>query len=812
MKNKILLITAIVVILMVTILVGSPVKDNVSLVRGLLVFVASFLTIFKLKKKTPIITNKIDMFVILLMFSCFIPLIFGTYASLEDTIVNILTVISLVAIYFMVKELKEKDWFVIRNVIIISGVIFFILGLDNLTGNVCKSFLNNLGVLSYRNGEERLIGNIGYANTIGIIMAFMYLISIDTFVNGKNTKLKILFSSTSFMFLSGILLSESKGSILALGIIYIAYFFLNKKAKNKAQIIVITVASLMTSFIYYILFSKFKNNELIIWLSLVIIYVFTILLLSVSKKLIKITQKSIYKIDIKKTMLILIIIVLVFIITFVVLLQFTSPLVLYNDLDRGEVRRTIRGVSGNNTYNISFEITAKSNIENDKVYEISIDEENKYDQVIAEHKIYFGNFVGTKEISIYTDKDTNKLTLRFNKLEITSGELKVNKFTINDKEIPLDYKFIPAELVNNIQSITMENKNIWERGVFIVDGIKLANKNWLFGIGGNGWEHLYKTVQSYSYDARYSHCYLITLFIENGILGVVAFLGIIVFLIKTLYKNRKNHICVIISLLLLLLLGHSLIDFDMEFYCIQVFVFLVLGIISTYEQKERKGTSKLKKISNNVLGILLITIFIISLIENGKILYVNNKLEKIEGLEKVDIREIENLEKILPYSLEVKENRLSILDRNNELDKKAKTLENILKIERYYDSITWYIEMSNIGIKIIENGDEEKGISYVKKAIENLETRDFIPRLDIDSYKYACSNIEKISKKLESISSNKEIVIKNYKKIIEFVDTFEEKIKDYETTRKSKMKYLENKMVLERYRENAEKYVWQNAK
>ena len=120
--------------------------------------------------------------------------------------------------------------------------------------------------------------------------------------------------------------------------------------------------------------------------------------------------------------------------------------------------------------------------------------------------------------------------------------------------------------------------------------------------------------------------------------------------------------------------------------------------------------------------------------------------------------------------------------------------------------------MSNVGIKIIENGDEEKGISYVKKAIENLKTRDFIPRLDIDSYKYACSNIEKISKELESISSNKEIIVQNYMKIIEFVDIFKENVKDYETTRKSKMKYLENKMVLERYRKNAEKYVWQNGK
>ena len=49
-------------------------------------------------------------------------------------------------------------------------------------------------------------------------------------------------------------------------------------------------------------------------------------------------------------------------------------------------------------------------------------------------------------------------------------------------------------------------------------------------------------------------------------------------------------------------------------------------------------------------------------------------------------------------------------------------------------------------------------------------------------------------------------------KIIEFVDIFKENVKDYETTRKSKMKYLENKMVLERYKENAEKCIWQNGK
>ena len=581
--EKIVTIVIVTLILLVTILVGSPVKDNVSLIKSLLVFVTMVCIIVKLKKKTPIITNKVDVFVILLMFSSLVPLIFRTYASLEDTIVNILTVISLVAIYFLGKEISRKNILIIRNVLVISGVIFFVLGIDNLTSNISGSVLDNFGVGQYVNGEERLISNIGYANTIGIIMAGMYLIAVNTFVKEKNRKLGVIFGSASFLFLTGLLLSESKGSIILLGGVYILYFLLNKTCKNKAQIIVITTISVISSFIYYLLFSKFKSNELIVWIGVILLYLLTLIALSFSKKIIKIFQKGIYKIDYKKVIMILAIFILICIILFTILLQFTSPLDLYNNQETGEVRRTIRNIKENAKYNILFDINAKSDVQSKEVYEINIDEENKYDQVISTHKIYVGNYNGQKEINIYTTEDTNKLTLRIYKLEMCRGNLKINNFKINGKEIPLNYKFIPIELVSNIQSITMENKNVWERGVFIIDGIKLAKNNLLTGIGGNGWEYLYKSQQSYSYNARYSHCLLVTLFIENGILGVIAILGIVVLLIKTWYKYRKNNICLITGLFVFLILLHSMMDFDMEFYCVQIFVFLELGILSNFK-------------------------------------------------------------------------------------------------------------------------------------------------------------------------------------------------------------------------------------
>ena len=411
------------------------------------------------------------------------------------------------------------------------------------------------------------------------------------------------------------------------------------------------------------------------------------------------------------------------------------------------------------------------------------------------------------EKSLQMSDHTNRITIRYNKLvEDNCGELIINKLTLNEKEIPVDYKFIPMKLVSNIQSLTINNKNTWERGVFIIDGIKLSCENWLTGIGGNGWEHCYKAIQSYSYDARYSHCYLTKVWIENGILGLIASIGIIVMLLKILIQNREKQSC-IIGLVLILILLHSMIDFDMEFYCIQLFVFLGLGLISKYYMDKKilnykiedKNVYLYNKKINKLMSVIFIIIFMLSGIESGKIVFANSRIENADEIE------LDKLEKILPYSLKIKEKQLE----TSNLDKKVEILEKIKTIEKYYDNITWYMQMSEIGIKKIENGEEEKGINYLNEAIEIYNEKDFIYRLDINMYKLVCEKIESICMQLENKVTNKEIIIKNYKTMLKIIEEFEKNIKDYEITRKSKMEYTEIKMILERYKENAEKYIQQ---
>ena len=787
--EKITLIISIVILSITAILVGSPLSNNVEIVKCLLVFVAMLYIIIKLKKKTPIITNILDIFVILLMFSCFIPLIFGTYASRQDTITNILTYISLMAMYFLAKELanNEKSLKVIQYVFLILGVILLIVGIDNLTTNIFTRFLNNLGVPQYRNGEERLISSLGYANSIGIIMAFMYLISINQYTIEKNKNLRNIFDGTSFLFLLGLLLSESKGSIIVLGVTYLIYLFTTKDVSKKARILIITVISAVFSVIYYLIFTKVQENNLLVWISLILTYIFVAILITLSTKTTHIIEKLLKKLNIKKAILIFIILALLLVIIFTILLQFKSSLVLFKEENK-EVRQTIRNIEGSNIYNFTFDINAKGDEKGKDTYKITIDEENKYDQVISSYEIKLGYYNGKKEINIFTNKDTNKFTIRFNKLvDENIGYLEINSLKINDKEIPVNYRFIPMSLVNNIQSLTIENKNIWERGVFIVDGLKLASENWIFGIGGNGWEKEYKQIQAYDYDARYLHCYIIKIFVENGIIGLIAILGIIVIVIKSLLKSKNKNIVMYLSIFMILL--HSIIDFDMEFYIIQILVFSMLGIIS----KDIKGINN--KIINNILSIIMIIIFVFSGVESIKIMYVNSKLKN------ADFKELEKLEKIVPYSLDVKYAKLNILSNTEDRSmEKINILKDIKENEKYYSQTLYYIQISEYALEL---KDKEQVKQYLSDGTCEYENG-INEKLDMYSYEYACQEIYYISEKLKGSNEYDEILKKELEKIIEISDEFNKNIPSYEITRKSEEEYLEYKNSIERYRKYAE--------
>lgn len=154
----------------------------------------------------------------------------------------------------------------------------------------------------------------------------------------------------------------------------------------------------------------------------------------------------------------------------------------------------------------------------------------------------------------------------------------VKSLTINGKEHPLKYRYLPVSLVDKIKSMNINNQSVWERGTFYKDALKIVKKNLLFGLGANSWRYEYSKVQSYEYSAAEIHSYPLQVMMDYGIVAVVVLLAIIVFIVRdTMICTDKEGFGLIVSILLLL--AHSFVDFDMSFFFIMLVFFCLLGIL-----------------------------------------------------------------------------------------------------------------------------------------------------------------------------------------------------------------------------------------
>ena len=176
-------------------------------------------------------------------------------------------------------------------------------------------------------------------------------------------------------------------------------------------------------------------------------------------------------------------------------------------------------------------------------------------------------------------------------------------------------------------------------------------------------------------------------------------------------------------------------------------------------------------------------------------MYVNNKFKN------ADFKELESLEKIVPYSLDVKNAKLNILNNTEDSSmEKINILKEIKKDEKYYNQTLYYLQISEYALELKE---DEQVKQYLLEGICEYENG-INEKLNMYSYEYACQTIYYISEKLNGNNEYDEILKKELEKIIEITDEFNKNIPSYEITRKSEEEYLEYKNSIERYRKYAE--------
>lgn len=645
MKEKILTALLIINIIISGILIGSPIEQTHKpiIIATVIIFI---LYILISENKIKVIRNKIDIFIMLLGVSTLIPLIFNTAISITSEINYICKYISAILIYIITREHiinypKTRKYII--NTIITLSLVLIILGIDNMSTKIFEKPLELIEIKIEEIELNRLSSVFCYANSLAIVIGISIILNNANYINEDNKNKKSIYGVITTFLMMGLLLTYSRLVILTIGIFVIVNIILLNNKQKRLDLIKLFIISTISAYIYSSIFFTIINSKqcLWIWMTTAIISVINFFiiyyLIGIEKKLENVKIGKLIGIT-----------AIFFIIIIILAVNITGSLNIFKN-NRKEYEIQLRSLLPNTNYTMKFEFGKIKLEENAENLTIKVIEMDKFFDEIYTTEIKEEDFIKDKQINITTQDITDKLKIVFTQKN-EQAEIIINKLTLNDKNIVLDYKLIPDNLEHRIINTLMSNKGIDERIVFIEDGLKIAKDNWLFGRGANAWRYEKYDYQQYLYAVSQMHSYIVQVFIEYGIVAPISLITIIGLIVYKYLRNRNKVDDVVTGafISLLALIVHSTIDLEMTYlYVLQLF-FMLIAILVSYniKQSEKEKTRVTKMIVAVILLIFLVLYVIVEPNYNFKL-----KMEKITTLNrKINKTEQEELEIIKNYN------------------------------------------------------------------------------------------------------------------------------------------------------------------
>ena len=710
-----------------SIFIGSPIKNNTNIINlvVLTLFIIYILVNIIKNRKYKVIRNSLDIFIIILVFSSYISLIFKNYANLESTIEYIIKYTTILSIYIMIRDIVQEDKKYanyIINTLIISGITIFMLGLDNFTFNYSERFIQLTKNVEVQNIASRFLGIFGYANTTGIYMLVISILAI-----GRNLqKERILYNISIFFSFVTIVLSYSRATWLIAIFVYLIYIYLARSDRKKYIELLLRIG--IISAVYSTIAVKLINQKeyFLVWILLAIFILIVGTSVLISKKTIKIIEK----INLKKCLIIVIILIICIVTVIIIGLNMPEPLVMFDNVNKKEEpTQDVINVTPNTTYKFEFEIEAKTAYNVQDLYKIEICERNKYDDIIKVHEIKFGTYTGNKTIEFTTTEYTYKFLLRFNSANrVAQRGLTITNLKINGKDKPLKYKILPQPVVEKISDISLKTLSVTQRFDYIKNACKLISKYGILGIGADGWKDRQYEVQEYLDFANEPHSYILEVFSEFGIIG---FIAVICIIIKILYsfiemiKSKQYDILQIsIILAVLILFIHSCIDFELSFMYMLIVLFTLIAMIET-KNKDYKYIDIFMKI--------IIIIFVIISIYFSIRICVNMYIKHEENPYSVEYAYNNQNSGFSTYIDEIVERRKyvshvnlfeQILNENNLNESEVIKLYEVIKNENNISRNDVYEKINRINFYqeiILKLADDSKYVECKQQIIQEIE-------------------------------------------------------------------------------------------
>jgi O-antigen ligase len=167
------------------------------------------------------------------------------------------------------------------------------------------------------------------------------------------------------------------------------------------------------------------------------------------------------------------------------------------------------------------------------------------------------------------------------------------------------------------------SNSFFTRYLFYVDSLKIFLQNPVIGKGGGAWEYVYKRYQTIPYDTTLAHSSLFQSLVEVGILGTSFFLLLIVAAGYMFFSRRKKgevgtaEAGMFISFVVIL--AHSLIDFDFSLPYITIVFFIFIGLLTGKSEL----SIKLRAVKVIPIALLICALIISSSVSIAEVTFKN---------------------------------------------------------------------------------------------------------------------------------------------------------------------------------------------
>ncbi|MDF2660728.1 MAG: O-antigen ligase protein [Paenibacillus sp.] len=185
-------------------------------------------------------------------------------------------------------------------------------------------------------------------------------------------------------------------------------------------------------------------------------------------------------------------------------------------------------------------------------------------------------------------------------------------------------KLLPEALGKRVESINLQQHSVLERFTMYRDTFKSLADYPVFGAGGNAWSVLYPQYANNPYTINQVHSFVLQYMVETGIFGLLLLLLLIG---SIFYRFAKSYFAAVSDdrernllfyAVVVAILFHSMMDFEMSYVYVSVLVFLSLGGMASgfaqpvtwgwMKQAERKG----RFVPPAIVGVLAVVFLILS--------------------------------------------------------------------------------------------------------------------------------------------------------------------------------------------------------